>query len=136
LLAGVTRGVGRAADTAPAVAWDRLQGLLTQLIAANEDEAAGRLGRAWSEFGVLADATDASALRAVGEAGRRRLSQAARSALVESRELAATDSSAATRALRAAAVRFESTPFADDFSATLRAFEAAERFPRLEESHR
>jgi hypothetical protein len=109
---------------------------LTQLIAANEDEAAGRLGRAWSEFGVLADATDASALRAVGEAGRRRLSQAARSALVESRELAATDSSAATRALRAAAVRFESTPFADDFSATLRAFEAAERFPRLEESHR
>lgn len=136
LLTGVQDGLAHTADRPAPLSWERTDRLAGLLSAATDAEAEGRLDEAWTKFGELTAATDAPHFSDAGAAGRARLSQAARGDLRAAQALAAQDPVAAERALRAAAERFEHTPLAADFDATLGVLEATGRFPRLEESHR
>jgi hypothetical protein len=117
--------------------WEELRRSVKAFVAARGAELEGRLAEAERAFRALSDDPRVPQLIAAhAAAGVERMSEAARTLLLEARSAAASDAGEAARLLEHALARFAGTSFEADLRAALERLRRDGRFPRLVEADR
>jgi hypothetical protein len=129
LRGGLESGLTRAEHVGPRLPWDDVDAFARALGDAVSAESGGRLGPAWQGYRELLGADPVTRWHQEGVAGRARVEERARADLREA--LAAPDAGAARERLDAARVRFEGTPYAEDFASAATIVAETGRVPVL-----
>jgi hypothetical protein len=131
LVGGLSAGLDGWPTEPPALAWTAANDLARILVASLSDERQGRFSHALAGFETLAERGGPFTLGVEGRAGRARIAESARTALLEARDVARRDADAAARRLEEDARRLAGTPYAADLERVLRALREREHFPEL-----
>ena len=134
LMQQIELALGKLGDDAPPP-WERVQELARVHEEARAAEAGGDLGLAYARYGELAELPESDSNPALflegGRRGLARLDAAAREALLDAYELAATDRARALEQLDAALVRFRGAPHEADLRALREALARGGERPEL-----